>query len=142
MTASGKKTTTRAVHALSRFHGPTFTKNRTIQRINRKSAQRRLQRFVKEGRKQKKVVKVEAPTCEELPPSSTEVAQEVLHTTAPPMRECSAPAMNAGLVEGVRPKLKSNILAQLRKEKAEATARKIKKLDNMSKPKRSSNKRK
>ena len=56
-TTKGTKQATRTVHALTRFHGPSLTKNRIIQRIVRRSADRRLRRFDKEGRKQKVLMK-------------------------------------------------------------------------------------
>ena len=62
---SGKKTTTRTVHALTRVHGPRITKNPVILKLVRRSAERRLKRLRVEGRKPMKYIKREDP-CQQV----------------------------------------------------------------------------
>ena len=59
MSKHGKKQTTRVVHALTRVHGPSLTKNPIVMKIAQRSALKRLSRLQKEGRRPKRIVKVE-----------------------------------------------------------------------------------
>ena len=57
LSKKGTKQATRTVHGLACFHGPSLTKNPIIHRIVRRSADRRIKRFDKEGRKHKVLMK-------------------------------------------------------------------------------------
>ena len=128
--ASVKKQTTRAVHALTRHHGPSFTKNGTIRRLIELSATRRLRRFKKEGRKQKLLVKIE--TAPGAPITAENVNEVPVHITPEPT--VADGTMAAEALPPKHARLKTNKRAQEKKELEKKNARREQRMKNSTKP--------
>ena len=128
-TASGKKQTTRAVHALTRHHGPSFTKSGTIRRLIQLSATRRLRRFKKEGRKQRLLVKIEtAPSAPIAADNANEGPVHITHEAT-----VADDTMAAEALPPKRVRLKTNKRAQEKKDLEKKHARREQRMKNSTK---------
>ena len=113
ITAKGTRQTTRAAQALVRYHGRHLAANRVIERIVLRSANRRLKRLEREGRKQKVLVKLQhdPAACQ------TECMVESIDAPSPKKRRVSRSLKTKAAVRSVKEAKAKKLERLLRKNK-------------------------